>query len=104
MWEEFDGAADDWPSYMERLEHFFDANTIEAEQKKAAFLACIGKRTYGLLDYNLKLFQVNRQTKRVDEALISHRNHYLSWYIIGSTYATRRRASPSESTWLGYKS
>ena len=47
--EEFDGAVDDWPSYMERLEHFFDANKIGAEQKKAAFLACIGKRTYGLL-------------------------------------------------------
>ena len=42
--EEFDGAVDDWPSYMERLEHFFDANKIGAEQKKTAFLACIGER------------------------------------------------------------
>ena len=33
--EEFDGAVDDWPSYMERLEHFFDANKIGAEQKKS---------------------------------------------------------------------
>ena len=41
--EEFDSAVDDWPSYVERLEHFFEANKIEAGQKKPAFLACIGK-------------------------------------------------------------
>ena len=47
--EEFDSATEDWRSYLERLEHYLGANRIKEEVKTAAFLSCIGKRTFGLL-------------------------------------------------------
>ena len=47
--EEFDSATEDWRSYLERLEHYLGANQIKEEVKTAAFLSCIGKRTFGLL-------------------------------------------------------
>ena len=43
---EYDASTEDWGSYVEQLEHFFLANN---GQKKNAFLACIGKETFGLL-------------------------------------------------------
>ena len=46
---EFDGATGDWCSYTERLEHYFKANKVGDEEKKDAFLSCIGKETFGLL-------------------------------------------------------
>ena len=46
---EFDGATEDWCSYTERLEHYFKANKVGDEEKKDAFLSCIGKETFGLL-------------------------------------------------------
>lgn len=45
---EYDSATEEWPSYRERLEHFFKANKVADEQKNA-FLTCIGKDTFGLL-------------------------------------------------------
>ena len=37
---EFDGTKDDWPQYVERLEHFFVTNGIDtAEKKRAVFLS-----------------------------------------------------------------
>ena len=46
---EFDAAVENWSSYLERLNHYFAANKVEDEQKKDAFLCCIGRDTYGLL-------------------------------------------------------
>ena len=46
---EYDASTEDWLSYVEWLEHFFLANKVGAEQKKDAFLACVGKETFGLL-------------------------------------------------------
>ena len=43
---EFDGATKYWCSYTEMLEHYFK---VGDEEKKDAFLSCIGKRTFGLL-------------------------------------------------------
>ena len=38
--EEFDGSKDDWPQYVERLEHFFVHNGITTpEKKRAVFLS-----------------------------------------------------------------
>ena len=45
---EYDSATEEWPSYRERLEHFFKANKV-ADEQKDAFLTCIGKDTFGLL-------------------------------------------------------
>ena len=48
--DEFDGARDDWPQYVERLEHFFTANGIEdAEKKRSVLLTVIGAATYKTL-------------------------------------------------------
>ena len=48
--DEFDGTKEDWPQYVERVDHFFDANGItDADKKKSAFLAVIGPTTYALV-------------------------------------------------------
>ena len=47
--EEFDGAREDWQQYIERLEHFFVANGIAEEKKRAVFLSVIGPSTYKTL-------------------------------------------------------
>ena len=48
--EEFDGNRDDWPEYVEQVEHFFLANGIDsAEKKRAVFLSVIGPSTYKTL-------------------------------------------------------
>ena len=48
--EEFDGNKDDWQQYVERLEYFFIANSIDgAERKRAVFLSLIGQSTYKTL-------------------------------------------------------
>ena len=45
--KEFDGNKDDWQQYVERLEHFFQANDVDgAEKKRAVFLSVI---TYKIL-------------------------------------------------------
>ena len=48
--EEFNSGTEDWPNYVERLNHFFKANSITTdEQKQAVFLSVIGATTYKLL-------------------------------------------------------
>ena len=48
--DEFDGTKEDWPQYMEQLDHFFDANVItDAGKNKSTFLAVVGPATYTLL-------------------------------------------------------
>ena len=47
--DEFDSTKEDWPQYVERVDHFFAANGItDADKKKSAFLAVIGPTTYTL--------------------------------------------------------
>ena len=48
--EEYDSQKEDWPNYVERLTHFFKANSITTnEQKQSVFLSVIGRTTYKLL-------------------------------------------------------
>ena len=47
---EFDEAKEDWPQYVERLGHFFEANGIEEEGKKRSiFLTVVGPTVFKLL-------------------------------------------------------
>ena len=47
--EEFDPKKEDWPSYVERLGHFFTANGIDEEaKKKSVFLLVIKPSAYKL--------------------------------------------------------
>ena len=48
--EQFKPGTDDWEQYTERLEQYFKANSIEADDKKlATFLTVIGPTAYALL-------------------------------------------------------
>ena len=43
--DEYDGTKEEWPQYVERIDHFFTANGIgitDANRKQSAFLAVIG--------------------------------------------------------------
>ena len=46
---EYDPSTENWATYVERLEHFFKANKVEDNLKRDAFLTCLGKETFGLL-------------------------------------------------------
>ena len=47
---EFDSANEDWTSYTERLQQYFMANEIVAEEKqRAILLSCCGPHTYQLI-------------------------------------------------------
>ncbi len=48
--DEFDGSKEEWPQYVERVNHFFAANGIDdATRQKSALLAAVGPATYSLL-------------------------------------------------------
>ena len=47
---EFDGSAEGWTTYIERLECYFAANDVaDAGKRRAILLACYGSATYGLI-------------------------------------------------------
>lgn len=62
--EGFDESVEPWTTYIERFEHFVEANSIEADKKVPVLLSVIGGKTYGLL---------RRQTER--EKLQAHHRH-----------------------------
>ncbi|KAI4887000.1 hypothetical protein NFI96_027939, partial [Prochilodus magdalenae] len=45
----YDEAAEQWSTYVERFEHFIEANDVPAAKKAAVFLSVIGATTYSLL-------------------------------------------------------
>lgn len=48
--EPFNSATDDWPTYVERLQHYFVANGVEDDAKQASILLTLcGTPTYKLL-------------------------------------------------------
>ena len=48
--DEFDTAKEEWPQYVERVNHFFIANGIDdASKKRSVLLAGVGPTTYTLL-------------------------------------------------------
>ena len=48
--EEYDGSKEEWPQYVERMDHFFAANGIDdVGKKKSTFLAVIVPATYTLV-------------------------------------------------------
>jgi hypothetical protein len=47
--EEYD-ETEEWPQYIERMDHYFEANEIDDDDKKRSiFLSVIGAKTYKLL-------------------------------------------------------
>lgn len=47
--EAFDEAREQWTTYVERFEHFVEANDISKEKRVSVFLSVMGASTYGLL-------------------------------------------------------
>ncbi|RXN11119.1 voltage-dependent L-type calcium channel subunit alpha-1D-like protein [Labeo rohita] len=47
--EAFDESVEPWTTYIERFEHFVEANSIDADKKVPVLLSVIGRKTYGLL-------------------------------------------------------
>ena len=51
--EHFDPQAEGWQEYVERIEHFFEANGLTGEDKasprRSTFLTLVGSATYKLL-------------------------------------------------------
>ncbi|XP_048123490.1 uncharacterized protein LOC125310268 [Alosa alosa] len=45
----YDELSEQWSTYVERFEHFIEANAVPATKKEAVFLSVIGATTYGLL-------------------------------------------------------
>ncbi len=45
----FNNAEEDWPTYVERLEQYFEVNSIDDTKKVPALISLIGSKTYGLL-------------------------------------------------------
>ena len=47
---QFSGIAEEWPSYVERLQFYFAANDVDGDRKKRAILlSCCGSATYSLI-------------------------------------------------------
>ena len=73
--EEFDGSKEEWTQYVERVNHFFDANDIaDAGKKRAVLLLIIGPSTYALLR-NL-VSPAKSGEKSFDELVSVLKNHY----------------------------
>ena len=53
--EEFDGSKEEWNSYIERLEFYFEANGISEDtdnngaRRRAILLTCVGATTYKVI-------------------------------------------------------
>ena len=45
----FDAKVDRWPTYYERIEQYFKANSIKEDMQVATLLTLIGGSTYSLL-------------------------------------------------------
>ncbi|XP_064479921.1 uncharacterized protein K02A2.6-like [Ornithodoros turicata] len=65
---------DEWPSYVERLQAFFEANDVGNDKKRAIFFSSCGQKTYSLLRDLLK--PAAPQDKSLDEVLEVLGKHY----------------------------
>ncbi|XP_064465302.1 uncharacterized protein K02A2.6-like [Ornithodoros turicata] len=72
--EPFEGGGDEWPSYVERLQAFFEANDVGNDKKRAIFFSSCGQKTYSLLRDLLK--PAAPQDKSLDEVLEVLGKHY----------------------------
>lgn len=73
--DEFDGSKEEWTQYVERVNHFFEANDIaDAGKKRAILLSVIGSSTYALLR-NL-VSPAKPGEKSYDELVSVLKDHY----------------------------
>ena len=71
----FDESAEQWLTYVERFEHFAEANDVLAAKKVAVFLSVMGATTYGLLR---SLLAPDKPGSRQYEELVKMLNDHFS--------------------------
>ena len=101
--EEFDGNREEWPQYVERLEHFFEANSItDAGKKRAVFLSVVGPMTYKTLRNLLAPAKVgDKSYAECVEVLNSHFSPVPSEIVERCKFHSRyRRPGESVSTFV----
>ena len=65
---------EEWPQYVERMDHFFAANGIDEAHKKSTFLAVIGSATYTLVRNLVSPDKPGDKT--YDELVVALKNHF----------------------------
>ena len=96
--DEFDSAREEWPQYVERVNHFFAANGIEdGDKKKSAFLSSIGPATYTLIRNLVSPLKLgDKSYKKLVSVLADHFNPTPSETVQRFKFHSRFR-KPSES-------
>ena len=99
--EPFDQTVDEWPQYVERLEHFFKANGIVGDENKdkrrSTFLTVVGAAPYKLLRSLLAPKKVDDKTfEQLTEILANHYSPPPSEVVQRYRFNLRMRA-PGES-------
>ena len=99
--EPFDQTVDEWPQYVERLEHFFKANGIVGDENKdkrrSTFLTVVGAAPYKLLQSLLAPKKVDDKTfEQLTEILANHYSPPPSEVVQRYRFNLRMRA-PGES-------
>ncbi|XP_073672002.1 uncharacterized protein [Paramisgurnus dabryanus] len=72
--EAFDEAREQWTTYVERFEHFVQANDISDEKRVSVFLSVMGASTYGLL--HSLIAPVKPGTMKYDEIVQALQAHF----------------------------
>ena len=96
--EEYDSEKEEWPFYVERLEHYLQANGIREEKKKCSvFLAVIGASAYKLVRSLVAPEKPGEKTfKELTEIMATHYNPVPSEIVQRYKFHTRVR-QPSET-------
>ena len=98
--EPFDQTVDEWPQYVERLEHFFKANGIVGDENKdkrrSIFLTVVGAAPYKLLRSLLAPKVDDKTFEQLTEILANHYSLPPSEVVQRYRFNSRMRA-PGES-------
>ena len=104
--DHFDAEVEEWPQYVERLEHFFEANGITGEdnesKRRPVFLTVIGPSPYNLLR-NLLLLEkpADKTFEQLTQILKDHYNPKPSEVMQRFRFNTRsRKAGESVATYV----
>lgn len=104
--EQYDIEVEEWPQYIERLQHFFTANGIvgedNAEKRRSTFLTVIGPAPYKLLRSLLAPTRPDEKTfEQLAETLANHYSPPPSEVIQRFRFNTRTRlAGESVATYV----
>ena len=94
----FNPAADDWPSYADRLKHYFNANDVtDAGKKRSILLTVCGGPTYRLL--RSLVADGNLEAKSYEQLVQLLKDHYAPKpsEIVQRYYFNTRFRAPGET-------